>query len=120
MPYIKVSLAQKLTPEKQRELACALGEALETIPGKSRNMLIADIEDGKNLFVGGIRQEDFAFIDARYYSRFEYHIKKAFTRALFAAVNKVLGTPYEKMSLNITEYSSWGGFGDFKDEFYND
>jgi phenylpyruvate tautomerase PptA (4-oxalocrotonate tautomerase family) len=48
MPYIKVSLAQKLTPEKQTELACALGEALEAIPGKSRNMLIADIEDGKN------------------------------------------------------------------------
>ena len=120
MPYMKVSLAQKLNEEKQKELVSALGEALETIPGKNRNMLITDIEDGKSLFVGSTRQEDFAFIDVRYYLKFEYHIKKAFTKAVFSAVNKVLGTPYEKMSLNITEFTSWGGFGDFKDEYYKE
>jgi hypothetical protein len=120
MPYIRIALARELTPEKREELARALGEALGLIPGKDGSMLITDLEDGKTLFMGGVRQEDFAFIDARYFSRFEYHIKKAFVRAVFEAVNRVVGTPYERMSMNITEYSSWGGFGDFRDEYYRD
>jgi phenylpyruvate tautomerase PptA (4-oxalocrotonate tautomerase family) len=120
MPYIKISLAQKLTPEKQEELVKGLGEALSVIPGKDGRMLIADVEDGKTLFMGGVRQEDFAFIDARYYLKYEYHIKKAFVKAVFDAVSRVCGTPYEKMSMNLNEYTDWGGFGDFRDEYYQD
>ncbi len=120
MPYIKISLAQKLETGPRAELARALGEALDLIPGKNGSMLIADIEDGKNIYMGGIPQDDFVFIDARYFSRFEYHIKKAFVKALFDAVHRLLGTPYEKISLNLTECTSWGGFGDFKDEYYCD
>jgi hypothetical protein len=120
MPYIRISVARKLTPEKQQELVDGLGEALGLIPGKDGRMLITDLEDGKTMFSGGVRQDDFVFIDARYYSKFEYHIKKRFTEAVFNAVHKTLGTPFEKMSLNITEYNSWGGFGSFKDEYYDD
>lgn len=120
MPYIRISIAKKLTLEKQQELVDGLGEALGRIPGKDGRMLITDLEDGKTMFSGGVKQDDFVFIDARYYSKFEYHIKKEFTEAVFNAVHKTIGTPFEKMSLNITEYSSWGGFGSFKDEYYDD
>ncbi len=120
MPYMKVSLAERLTEEKRKELVDGLGEALSNIPGKDGSMLMVDLEEGKTMFVGGMRQESFVFIDVRYYSRFEYHIKKKFTKAVFDVINRVLGIAYEKMSLNISELSSWGGFGDFKDEFYSD
>ncbi|NLL38302.1 MAG: hypothetical protein GX254_01760 [Clostridiales bacterium] len=120
MPYMKVSLTQKLTEEKRKELVDGLGKALGIIPGKDGSMLIADLEEGRTMYVGGKRQEAFAFIDVRYYSRFEYHIKKKFTKAVFDAIHRVLGIAYENMSLNIAELSSWGGFGDFKDEFYSD
>ena len=120
MPYMRVSLAQRLTEEERKELVDGLGEALSIIPGKNGSMLMADLEEGKTMFVGGVRQERFAFIDARYYSRFEYHIKKEFTKAVFDVLNRVLDIAYENMSLNITELSNWGGFGDFKDEFYLD
>ena len=120
MPYMKVSVTQKLTQEKQDELIGGLGEALATIPGKSAGMLIADLEDGKTMFVGGQRQENFVFVDVRYYSKFEYHIKKKFTIAVFNVFKEVLGTKIECMSLNITEMTSWGGFGDFKDEYFSD
>jgi hypothetical protein len=119
MPYIKISLTQKLLPEKQKELVDGLGEALGLIPGKNGQMLITDLEDGKTMFVGGVKQDDFVFIDVRYYSKQEYHIKKTFTAAVFNAVQKTLGTPFERMSLTISEYTSWGGFGDFKDEYYD-
>ena len=120
MPYIRISLTQKLTSEKQVELAKGLGDALSVIPGKDGRMLITDMEDGKTMFVGGVRQEDFAFIDARYYSKFEYHIKKEFVKAIFNTVHKITGTPLEKMSMNITEYSSWGSFGNYKEEYYSE
>lgn len=120
MPYMKVSCAQKLDDQTKDELAQKLGIALEQIPGKLRSFLICDIEDGKSIFMGGERQTDAVFVDARYFSRQEYHVKDRFTRAVFAAINEVLGTPNERMSMTISEFTGWGGFGDYNDEYYND
>lgn len=117
MPYMKVSVAKKLTEEERRELANGLGEALGLIPGKHPSFLIADIEDGRNFYLGGVPQENFAFIDVRYYSKFSYQIKQKFTKACFEALNKTLGTAKEQMFLTITEFNTWGGFGNFVDEF---
>ena len=119
MPYIRVSLSQKLTQDKQEELVNGLGEALSLIPGKDARGLIVDMEDGKTLYAGGVRQENMVFIDVRYYSNFPYQIKKAFTASVFEKVGKILGTSKEKAFLTITEYNSWGGFGDFRDEYYS-
>ncbi|NMA26050.1 MAG: hypothetical protein GX936_10380 [Clostridiales bacterium] len=120
MPYIRISATKKLTCEKQAELVKGLGEALSIIPGKDERGLIVDIEDGKTMFAGGVKQENFVFADVRYFSNFEYHIKKKFTQAVFEAFGSVLGTKPDQAFLNITEYNTWGGFGDFKDEYYND
>jgi len=56
----------------------------------------------------------------RYYSNFPYKIKKDFTAAVFKTLGRALGTTKDKMFLTITEYNSWGGFGDFKDEYCSD
>jgi hypothetical protein len=120
MPYIRVSTSQKLTPEKQTELAKGLGEALSLLPGKDGRGLIVDLEDGKTMLVGARRQDNFVFADVRYYSNFEYQIKKKFTAAVFDVFKNVLGTTEDKAFLTITEYNNWGGFGDFKDEYYSD
>ncbi len=120
MPYMKVSLAQKLTEEQRDEVAKELGIALEQVPGKERTMLMLDLEDGKLIYMGGVRQEQFALIDARYYSNFEYHIRKNFTKAVFAALNKTLDIPFHKMSMNLFECNDWGAFGNYVDERYAD
>ena len=118
MPYIRLSITQKLTQETQEELVNGIGEALSIIPGKGGRGLIVDMEDGKTMFISGKKQENMVFADVRYYSNFTYNIKKDFTVAFFDAVNKVLGTSKDRMFLTITEYNNWGGFGDFKDEYY--
>lgn len=120
MPYIRVSTTLKLNDEQQAALAQGLGKALESIPGKDGRGLILDVEDGKTMYVGGVKQDDFVFADVKYYSNFEYHVKKKFTVAAFNAMSRVLGTSKERMFLTITEYNTWGGFGDFKDEYYAD
>ncbi len=120
MPYIRISTTQKLTPEQQEALVGGLGEAISRIPGKDGRGLIVDLEDGKTMFAGGARQENFVFADVRYFSNFTYHIKKKFTQAVFGVFGKVLGTTPDRAFLTINEYSSWGGFGDFRDEYYED
>ena len=120
LPYIRVSIAKKLTEDQQLEITQGLGKAIEAIPGKDGRGLIVDMEDGKTMFTGGVKQDDFVFADVRYYSNFTYQIKKEFTAAVFGVFNKALGTPKERMFLTINEYNNWGGFGDFKDEYYSD
>jgi hypothetical protein len=120
MPYMKVSISKTLTEEERIAISKELSKSLGLIPGKQPEFLISDIEDGRNMYLGGVRQENFAFIDVRYYSKFEYHIKAQFTESVFAALNKHLGFEYHQMFLTIQEFTSWGGFGNFIDEYYID
>lgn len=120
MPYIRISATQKLNEKQQSALVDGLGKALEVIPGKDGRGLIVDLEDGKTMFIGGMKQDNMVFADVRYYSKFEYHIKSKFTVAMFDAISSVLGTSKDRMFLTITEYNSWGGFGNFKDEYYSE
>jgi len=120
MPYIRISTTQKLTPEQQETLVSGLGEAIGLIPGKDGRGLIVDLEDGKTMFVGGVRQENFVFADVRYYSNFTYQIKKKFTQAVFDVFSKVLGTTPDRAFLTVNEYNNWGGFGNFRDEYFED
>ena len=118
MPYIRISVTQKLTPEKQQSLADGLGEAISKIPGKDASTLIVDVEDGKTMFFRGARQEDMVFADVSYFSNFPYQVKKAFTVAAFDAISEVLGTPKDNMCLTLNEYNNWGARGGFRDEYY--
>ena len=120
MPYIRLSVTQKLTPEKQKELVDGLGEAMSKIPGKDPSLLIVDVEDGKTMFFGGVKQEDMVFADVKYYSNFGYHKKKEFTVAAFDAIHSILGTSKDKMCLTITEYNNWGALGGYRDEYYTE
>ena len=71
---MKVSISKTLTEEERIAISKELSKSLRLIPGKQPEFLISDIEDGRNMYLGGVRQENFAFIDVRYYSKFEYHI----------------------------------------------
>ena len=119
MPYIRMSVSLKLTPEKQDELVEAIGEALSIIPGKNGSNLITDLEDGKTIYFDGVKQENTVFADVFYHGNYEFKLKSDFTIAMFDAINKVLGTSKDRMWLNINECTSWGGFGDFRDDKHN-
>jgi phenylpyruvate tautomerase PptA (4-oxalocrotonate tautomerase family) len=117
---MRVSLSAKLTEEQKQSLYEKLGEALRHIPGKEPFMLIAEIADGLQFYAFGKKQENFAFVDARYFSRVEYHAKRDFAVAVMKAIEETAGTKSTNISMNIFELSTWGGFGDLNDEFYKD
>ena len=116
MPYMHVSLTKVLTPAERQTLYDKLGEALTLVPGTQARLLIAEIDDGKQLFCGGTLQKDFVFIDARYHGKYEYSIREAFVKAVFRAVQEVVGTPEANISMNLSELTAWGGFGNYLDD----
>jgi len=120
IPYIRLSVTQELAPDKEQALVDGLGEAMKKIPGKDGSLLIVDVEGNKGLYFAGERQENMVWAEIRYYSRYEYHHKKAFTVAVFESIRKVLDTRDDRMCLTITEFTNWGALGDFKDQFYSD
>jgi hypothetical protein len=90
------------------------------VPGKKRHMLILDLEDAKNIYLGGNKEDNFVFSDIHYCGNFPYTVKKKLTEAIFNLYEKTLGTKPECASLTITEHTNWGGFGDFHDDYYSD
>ena len=120
MPYMKVSLTHKLTDEKRTQLLSGLEKALAIIPGKAGAPLTIDLEEGKTFYTSGVKQEDFVFVDVRYFSNFKYSKKKEFTIAAFDSMHEVLGFSKEKMFLLITERNTWGAHGSYLDEFVTD
>jgi len=120
MPLMKVSVTLSLTQEKKDELIAGLGRSIGKIPGKAGFMLIVDLEHEKDMYIGDIKQENMVFIEVHYYSKAQHKAKKELTASAFEEVRKILGTSEDRMFLTIFEHSTWGGFGNFIDEFYMD
>jgi phenylpyruvate tautomerase PptA (4-oxalocrotonate tautomerase family) len=118
MPYIKLSISKKISPEDERKLVDGLGAALSKIPGKDPRWTMVEVNDGLKMYFGGNKQDDMVFADVKYVGKFEYHKKKEFTREAFDAINAVLGTPKDKICLTISEFENWGAVGDFRDIYY--
>ncbi len=118
MPYIRLSMTKKLDAETEQKLVDGLGIALSKIPGKDPCWTSVEVNDGIRMYFGGEKQDNMVFLDVRYVSKFEFHLKRAFVRAAFDTVHEILGTDKERICLNITEFSNWGAAGDFRDELY--
>ena len=118
MPYFRVSVAKKLSPAEAEEITLGLGIALEQVPGKTREMLMLNLEDGQRMSMGGKAKENFVFAELHYSGSQTYKVKCNLTEAVFAVFSKTLGTKPDEASLTIMEHQNWGFRGDFHDNFY--
>lgn len=119
MPYMRVSLTQKLDKEKAAELTKELSIACEVIPGKTRDLIIIELEDEKTLYFRSKFQENFIFADIHYAGTYNYQLKSKLTEALFEVFERVLGTPNDCASMTITEHQCWGSRGNLRDLLYS-
>ena len=120
MPYIRLSVTKTVDAETEQKLVDGLGAALSRIPGKEPKWTMVEVNDGLRMYFGGEKQEDMVFADVKYVSKFEFHLKREFTRAAFDAIHDILGTPKDRICLTITEFDNWGAVGDFRDQYYID
>jgi phenylpyruvate tautomerase PptA (4-oxalocrotonate tautomerase family) len=112
MPYIQVTLGQKLSDPQKETLKSELGRLIAIVPGKTEPDLIVSIQDGTSLYMGGTREPS-AYIDLRVYTKTDPEAKKRFTRELFAVITAQLGIPISRQYLTIAEYDHWGYGGEF-------
>lgn len=120
MPFIKLSVAKKISEEKEQTIVDCLGKALSVVPGKDPQWTMVEVNDGQKLYFGGKKQEDMVFADVKYVGRQEFHKKREFTREACQMIHEVLGTPIDRICVTITEYDNWGAVGEFRDIYYVD
>lgn len=113
MPYISISTSKILTEDQKTALKTELGRKISIIPGKAEVRLMVDISDGHDMYLAG-EKRDLAYLDVRGYGSSELADKKAFTEAVFVAVQEITGLPQNGIYLTYTEFANWGTLGSMK------
>jgi hypothetical protein len=112
MPYIQVTIGQKLSDPQKEALKSELGRLITIIPGKTEAALIVSIQDGGSLYMGGIKEPS-VYIDLRVYTAVEAEAKNRFALELFSSITRLFGIPASRQYLTIGEYDHWGYDGEF-------
>jgi hypothetical protein len=112
MPYISVTIGQRLDVSQKETLKSELGRLITIIPGKTEPDLLVNIQDGASLYMGGTDAPS-AYIDLRVYTRTDPEAKKRFTREVFACITRLFGIETSRQYLTIGEYDHWGYDGEF-------
>lgn len=112
MPYLSVTIGQKLDAPLREKLTAELGRLITLIPGKTEDGLIVHIQDAGALYMGGA-QVPCAYVDLRIYTKTTEEAKRSFTRETCAFLAREFGIPVERQYLTISEYPNWGYDGEW-------
>jgi phenylpyruvate tautomerase PptA (4-oxalocrotonate tautomerase family) len=112
MPYLAISIGQKLEAAQKDKLKTEMGRLITIIPGKTEPDLIVRIEDGAAMYMGG-EEIPCAYIDLRVYTKTTEEAKKRFTHETCACIAREFGIPAERQYLTIREFENWGYDGEW-------
>ncbi|GMO30052.1 MAG: hypothetical protein LBG79_02260 [Spirochaetaceae bacterium] len=112
MPYLSISVGEKLNAVQREKLKTEMGRLITIIPGKSEADLILHINDSGVMYSGGA-ELSCAYIDLRVYTKTTEEAKKRFTREACVFMSKEFGIPVERQYLTIREFENWGYDGEW-------
>ncbi|AEF82933.1 phenylpyruvate tautomerase MIF-related protein [Leadbettera azotonutricia] len=112
MPFISVTIGQKLNSAEKEKLKAELGRLITIIPGKTEPDLIVHIQDSGAVYMGGTETPS-VYIDLRVYTKTKEDAKKTFTKKLFDFITAEYGIKPDRQYLTISEYENWGYDGEF-------
>lgn len=110
MPYIQVSLSEKLDAQKTDTLKTMFGEKIELLPGKSESVLMVRIDDARTMYFRGLPGQC-AMIEVHLYKDSPKEAKSAFASAVLGAFSELTGVPIDQIFMNFTEYTDWASRG---------
>lgn len=114
MPYIAVNTAKALSQSERETVKSELGKLIRMLPNKSERVLMVDFCGGREIWLGGVKRENGAFVDVRLWGACEPEAKKKFTEAVFSMLEKNIGSSPDSAYLTIGEYANWGSGGTLK------
>lgn len=114
MPLIVLNTNLTLEKTQKDALKDAFGDIITILPGKTEQVLMVDISDGRTIYFRGKEPERVAHVDVRLYGSSSFEAKSGFTKAVYKSLNDILELKEDEVTVNIGEYSVWGAQGKLK------
>jgi phenylpyruvate tautomerase PptA (4-oxalocrotonate tautomerase family) len=111
MPYLELNTSVSLKPEEKHILCEDIGKLLPLIPGKTRELTMMTIADGRYMELGDTTPS--ANLLLRLGGPAAKEGKATFVQEVTALFEAKLGIRPERLYINIIECSSWGANGQY-------
>ena len=107
MPFINAKFSAAVSPEKEKEIKSALGEAISLI-GKPERFLMVEIEDNRRLYFGGDNSEHIAFFDVSLLHSAPRASYEKLTARLCEIAKDSMGVDGSNVYVKFEETENWG------------
>lgn len=111
MPFINSKISTGITKEQETEIKTLLGQAIQTIPGKSESWLMLGFEPEYTLYFRGDDSEPTAFVEVSVYGSENKQAFSALTGKICEIFNKVLGISPDHIYVKYEAVANWGWNG---------
>ncbi len=108
MPYMQLRTSKALTPETEKELKAALGQAVTLFPGKTETWLMVDIEDEAHLWLGGKCDKPLAIVNVALLGKTTKEACAAVTACICKALADIASIPSDGVYVKYQECALWG------------
>lgn len=115
MPFIKIKVNCRISPEQEIELKTRMGKAIELVPGKSEEYLLLEFEDEARLWLRGRNARPMAYIEAAIFGNESHAGYPAFTAELSRIYQDVLGIAPEDCFIKYDDITAWAVGGQYID-----
>ena len=112
MPFINSKISTSLTEAQESEIKIRLGQAIQTIPGKSENWLMVGFEPDYKLYFRGSNAEPIAMVEVSVYGSENPSAFSKLTGQICDIFKDVLGIAPDHVYVKYQAVSNWGWNGD--------
>lgn len=112
MPFINSKISTSLSEAQETEIKSRLGQAIQTIPGKSESWLMVGFEPDYKLYFRGSNAEPIAMVEVSVYGSENPAAFSKLTGQICDIFNDVLGISPDHVYVKYQAVSNWGWNGD--------
>lgn len=110
MPFIDCKVSKKLTDSQKDEIKSELGKAL-SVMNKTENYLMVGIVDGYELYFGGKKVQNGAFVSVSVLGNVVPTQSDAMTGKICEILSSVIGANGNEVYVTYQGFSNWGWNG---------
>ena len=108
MPFISTKTTKSLTPDLERILKEAYGDAITLLPGKTEKWLMLSFDGDAHMAFHGDMESDMAFLTVSLVGSASNEAYDALTKRLCEIMTKELGIPADMVYIKYEEIDHWG------------
>ncbi len=108
MPYIELKTTVPVDMSKKEELREDFGKAITLVPGKTEDVLMVEIEDQKDMWLGASKLDKGAYLSVDYFGVVEDKYLDLLNDELFKILKEKLSLQQEQIYVTFTPRADWG------------